>query len=404
MGRRKKRNSNIRASDLSAKTTRATILLSDASAYDAFCLNEGYTRLSKNPEVVTAVRRISDLISSMTIHLMANTANGDTRIINELSRKLDINPNRYMTRKTYMSAIVQNMYLTGDGNSVVRVHTQGGLLGDLEPIQPERVSFVPDGYGYYLLIDGRRYDPDDVLHFVLHPNSNFPWMGEGIRIPLKDVLRNLGQAQKTKNAFLSSKYKPPLVVKVDGLAEEFSSPAGRAKLIEQYLDTAEDGQPWIIPADLIDVKEIRPLSLNDLAINDTVAIDKRTVAALIGVPAFLLGVGKYDQNEWNSFINNTIGTLCRGIEQEYTRKIILSPKWYLRFNTMSLMDWNIEQIADVYGGLSDRGIITGNEVRDKLGMSPLEGLDKPRILENYIPVDKIGDQKKLLQGGKSDDK
>ena len=68
------------------------------------------------------------------------------------------------------------------------------------------------------------------------------------------------------------------------------------------------------------------------------------------------------------------------------------------------MDWNIEQIADVYGGLSDRGIITGNEVRDKLGMSPLEGLDKPRILENYIPVDKIGDQKKLLQGGKSDDK
>ena len=186
MGRRKKRNSNIRASD-SAKTTRATILLSDASAYDAFCLNEGYTRLSKNPEVVTAVRRISDLISSMTIHLMANTANGDTRIINELSRKLDINPNRYMTRKTYMSAIVQNMYLTGDGNSVVRVHTKGGLLGDLEPIQPERVSFVPEGYGYYLLIDGRRYDPDDVLHFVLHPNSNFPWMGEGIRIPLKAV-------------------------------------------------------------------------------------------------------------------------------------------------------------------------------------------------------------------------
>lgn len=67
------------------------------------------------------------------------------------------------------------------------------------------------------------------------------------------------------------------------------------------------------------------------------------------------------------------------------------------------MDWDLEKIADVYGGLSDRGIITGNEVRDKLGMSPLEGLDKPRILENYIPVDKIGKQKKLVQGGKDDE-
>ena len=58
----------------------------------------------------------------------------------------------------------------------------------------------------------------------------------------------------------------------------------------------------------------------------------------------------------------------------------------------------------MFGNLSDRGIITGNEVRDKIGMSPLEGLDKPRILENFIPVDMIGKQKKLLQGGKSDDK
>ena len=399
----RKRKKKVRSGTSPAGSTRATILLSDPKAYDLLCL-DGYTKLSKNPEVVTAVMRIADLISSITIHLMANTANGDTRIVNELSRKVDINPNRYMTRKTFISAVVKNMLLGGDGNSVVRVRTKGGLIDDLEPIQPHRVSFYPEGYGYYVLIDGRKYEADDLVHCVWMPDDEYPWLGDGVRVVIKDILANLTQARKTENAFMSSKYKPPLVVKVDGLADDFSSKQGRAKLIEEYLETAEDGQPWVIPADLIDVKEIRPLSLSELAINDTVEIDKRAVAALFGIPAFLLGVGKYDQNEWNSFINNTIGTLCRGIEQEFTRKLILSPKWYFRFNTTSLMDWNIEQIADVYGGLSDRGIITGNEVRDKLGMSPLEGLDKPRILENYIPVDKIGDQKKLLQGGKSDDK
>lgn len=40
--------------------------------------------------------------------------------------------------------------------------------------------------------------------------------------------------------------------------------------------------------------------------------------------------------------------------------------------------------------------------RDKLGASPMEGLDELVLLENYIPLDKIGDQKKLIQEGDTD--
>ena len=76
---------------------------------------------------------------------------------------------------------------------------------------------------------------------------------------------------------------------------------------------------------------------------------------------------------------------------------------YLKFNVRSLMDWDIDTLYQVYGGLTDRGIVTGNETRDILGMSPMEGLDELKVLENFIPVDKIGDQKKLLQGKKKDE-
>ena len=71
---------------------------------------------------------------------------------------------------------------------------------------------------------------------------------------------------------------------------------------------------------------------------------------------------------------------------------------YLKFNVLSLMDWDIDTIYRVFGGLSDKGIVTGNEVRDRLGMSHIDGLDELRILENYIPADMIGQQSKLNGG------
>lgn len=376
----------------------AIAFLATDDAYNMLCAG-GYTRLDRNPEIVTGCRKIAELISNMTIYLMANTDKGDERIKNEMSRKIDIEPNRYQTRKTWIDTIVMNLLLHGSGNSVVRIQTDGEYIGELIPVPPANISFVPEyGWGYHMNINGIRFEPEDVMHFVLNPDPEYPWRGQGITTTVKEVAENLQQARKTEKGFMSSKYKPSLIVKVDGITDEFSTKTGRKKILEDYVQTSESGEPWLLPAEQFDVEQIKPLSLSDLAINDTVEIDKRTVAAILGVPAFVLGVGSFDKDEWNNFIKSTIGSIATLLAQEMTRKLLLSPKWYWKFNVASLFAYDLQTTASVYGDLHARGIVDGNEVRDKLSMQPREGLDELVILENYIPISKTGDQLKLKQG------
>ena len=360
----------------------------------------GYTSLADNPEVFTACRRIASLISSMPIMLMQNGEDGDTRIFNELSAFIDISPNENMTRRTWMEAIVMNLLLYGKGNSVCTVRTSRGILRNIEPIPAYRVSFMPEtsGRGYRILIDGKGYDPDSLLHFVDNPDKYYPWRGKGITVVLSEVANNLKQAQTTKKGFMSSKWKPSIIVKVDGLIDEFSGKEGRKKILEEYVESSAAGEPWLIPADQFEVQSIKPLSLADLAISDSVEMDKRTVAAVIGVPPFVLGVGEYNKDAWNSFVSNTVRVIAQEIEQELTRKLILNPRWYLKFNIRSLMDWDLQTVAQVFGELRKQGVVDGNEVRDQIGMSPREGLSELVMLENYIPADRLGDQSKLNGG------
>ena len=359
----------------------------------------GYTRLCDCPEIQTACLRIAELIGSMTIHLMNNTENGDERIVNELSRKIDIEPFANMTRTEWMTTVVMNLLLHGAGNSVVMPHTSGGILEGLEPIGAGRVIFraVPGSYrDYQVLIDGRAHDPAELLHFTYNPDPVYLWKGRGITVVLKDVANNLRQAQKTENAFMKSEWKPSIIVKVDGLTEEFASPEGRARLLEDYVKPSTPGAPWMIPSEAFSVEQVRPLTLADLAIKDTIELDKKTVASVIGVPAYLLGVGEFNRDEWNNFIQTKIRAIALGIQQEMTRALIVSPKWYLQLNLWSLMDYDLGTVSNILLAGADRGYVCGDEWRDRMHMAPA-GLRDYKVLENYIPYEDSGKQKKLIQ-------
>ena len=54
------------------------------------------------------------------------------------------------------------------------------------------------------------------------------------------------------------------------------------------------------------------------------------------------------------------------------------------------------QVSNLLLAGADRGFVNGDEWRDKMHMSPA-GLKEYKILENYLPYDMSGNQKKLIQ-------
>lgn len=400
MAKHKTRKRNARSRD-APEQQRGAVMLCSRDAWTALC-GDGYRPLTQCPEVMMCVNAYADLISSMTIHLMRNTEDGDVRVKNELSRKLDINPCSYMTRSTFISTIVEALLTTG--NQVTLPIYEGGYLRELIPVPPSMVSMRGTRNGYTISINGRDVDPETVLHFAWRPDPEQPWQGRGVNVSLRDIVKGLRQADSTRQALLRSP-APSIIVKVGGLMQDFQSAEGRQKLRDQYIDASDNGQPWIIPADAFEVDKVQPLTLADLAINESMELDKRAAAAIFGVTPYTVGIGTFNKEEHNNFVSTRVRAIAEIIQQEMTKKLLISPDMYWRFNSRSLMAYSLSETITAGQSMVEHMAMDRNEWRDWIGLPPDPRMRELLALENYIPAEKLGEQKKLNGGedsGKTD--
>ena len=361
--------------------------------------SQGYHRLSEAPEVAAAIWTIADLVSSAPIHLMENAANGDVRVRDALARKIDVDPWSLGTRQTWVHWIVETE-LT-EGEAVVIPKTAGMMLADLIPAVDAALYRPVGSHSYIAKYNGFDFDADDILHFRLRPDPLQPWRGIGPQIQLQQVVDSIIQTAETKTAYMSSEYKPPIVIAVNS-DSPLSDEKKRTKFIEAYMKRKDKSEPLVVPADLMNFQQVKPLSLTDLAIRDGVELDKKTVASIFGIPPFLLGVGSFSKEEYNTFISRTIIPICRGIEQELTKKLLYSQERYFRFSTRRLYSYSLQELSQISLQMRNAGLMTGNEGRNWLDLPPKDGLDDLVMLENYLPADRLGDQKKLYHEPKEE--
>ena len=358
-------------------------------------LPDGYHRLLDSPEISACINRIAAIISGATIYLMENTDKGDVRVHDELARFVDVEPWPNMaTRQSWMNWIVTTLLGDGDGEAFVLPRTNGGRFAALEPM-PGAVSIDNPAGGYLVQWRGYTYAPDEVLHFRLYTDPERPWKGRGVRVQANRLAASLNTTTELKDMLNSPDYKPPLIVAVNS-DSAFSDEAEREKFRENYLSDSKDGKPWVLPADLLKIEQIKPMSLTDLAIKDTVELDKKTAAAIFGVPGFTLGIGNFSEAEHNHCVRTVYIPICQGIEQEMTLKLLASPRRYFKISRRRLYAYALKDLINMDLAMADRGYLNGDEVRADMDLDPV-GLTERTRLENFIPTDMAGNQKKLIQ-------
>lgn len=363
---------------------------------------ESYGALSDNEEVRKCIHKIADLVSDMTIMLLKNGQYGDERVRDGLSRKIDIEPNKLMTRKQFIYKIVSDMIVYG--NSIVFPKIKDGLIDDLEIFKMDSVVYQEKGNSYQILYKGNVYLPDEILHFVLIPDKNYCWRGQGFADQLVGAVNNLVQANGTKKEFLRSKWQPTIIMQVDSTAVELAEEENREKILNSYTDGMKRGRPWLVPFDEVKIQEIRPLTLNDLNVHESIKLEKQVIAGVFGIPAFLLGVGDFNREEYNNFIATTICSYGMIIQQELSKKLLYSPDLYFKFNPRSLMQYSLQEKTEMVQGLVKMGMLSRNEGRNEFDYSPSneDGMNDYIVLENFIPVGDVGNQKKLEKGVEDD--
>lgn len=357
----------------------------------------GYRRLLDCPEIQGAIDYYAAVIGSATIYLMENRKDGDHRLHNRLARKIDVDPWHMGTRQTWVAWIVSTLLGEGNGSAyVLPRYAFGGeceILTDLIPMPGAVAIPMSDESDYYIEWRGRRYDRETVLPFRLFPDPARPWEGRGFRWTAQQLADAIGQADALKANLTSPDYKPPIVIYAD-VDSDFFSDEKREEMRKKYLEDSDKGKPWILPQGVFKAEQMRPLSLTDLAVKDTTELNRTAVATLFRMPPFLLGVGSFSREQYNTWIKTSVLPICQMITQTLTRGLLDNENWYFTMPEKRIYAYTPLELVNMGLAMSDRGYANGDEVRDFAMMDPA-GLTEFRPLENYIPYDMAGLQQKL---------
>ena len=238
-------------------------------------------------------------------------------------------------------------------------------------------------------------EKNNLLHFKENLNQDGKPMSA-----LTKLTATIGMDKGTTKflqEYLNNMVSPSFILEIDSdLSMEKANILGH--LFKEKL-VGSNGAPLVLQKGL-KAKEFNAKSLKDLDISLLRDKSSRDISASLGCPLHTVGLGPFDKEAETAFFENVITPILTNIEEELNYALFAQNELkyrFIRFNIKKKMRGNMAERIDYYNGLFNIGAITQNEIRALEDMDKIEGGDTPLILENYLPIDALNQQKKLHQ-------
>lgn len=321
---------------------------------------------------------LSNAVAMMPIKVMTNKNGKKEEVVHSLTQILNLRPNVLFNHYNFFKNIIESVILEGNGYAFIERDERLNVK-QLRLLNPAFVQPMLQGDGtvkYIVAGVGEAIDSANMIHLFQHCDE----MYNGISvIKYGDMtLRSAFDTEKQASLFYQRGAGLLGVLKAASPLND-AQKAQIAQSWEKSISRTQGGGIAILPQGL----DFQPISISpeDAQLLESRQYDTISICKFFGVSPFK--VFDYSHMSYSSleqvslsFLQDSVLPYAQMIIDEFNRKLFKPSevgKYEIGFDFSALLKTDKKSESEYYRTLVTTGLATINEVREKLGFSPLEG-------------------------------
>lgn len=382
----------IRATPTRAKRTLtiddiAKIIDGQVSTFSGAVVSE-LTALAQST-VYSCVKILAESIASLPLALYQRNGTRSQIVNDHPAMNVLRRPNEWQTAHEYLSWLITNSELRGNGYSF-KVRTGDGRVGRLLPI-PASAVFVeqmPDWKLRYTLSTDKDniqglFDSQRVMHLRNFGSDSFQGLSTiGVH---REAIGLALQTERHGAVLFNNGAQVGLVFQHPGTLSDEAHKRLKESLKEEYSGARNAHKPLILE-EAMKVEKVA-MTAEDSQFLETRRFQKQEIAGIFGVPLFLLNDTEKNTT-WGSgleqisraFVNFTLKPRLSRITQTFCRELLTEKEeregYYFAFDTDEFTLGDMLSRFQAYEKGIGNGVLNPNECRAWENMNPRDGGDE----------------------------
>ena len=368
--------------------------LSEALQFSNFSGSQSAMNISA---VYRAVEIISDSCALLPLKIKINNKTHKDEV-NEHPIKTVLN-NGSLTRYNFIKLLIQSVLLKGNGFAYISRAEDGTVIDirflDSNDVQIHYNKNVGELYYTCNLVSNKKIEPCNMIHLV--KNSYDGVNGLSVISYASRTVKISNNTENSANSFFNNGCNLAGILTVQGQLSQQQRTDIRNSWNQAYTN---GGSGLAILQGNMDYKPVQ-VNASDAQLLESRQYNVQDIARFFGISPVLLG--DLSHSNYNTieavqqqFILHTLQPYIVMIEEEFTRKLFKPSESNLEINLDETAILKTDKVAEAnyYGSLLDKGILCVNEVREFMGLSPIDGGDVHTVAYTDINQNTINKQNK----------